>query len=94
MQMCLAFFIRLSIVGKEFCSQGNSRKRREGKKEKKKNAQSHSNCIRLNILFDWFSYKQIKKMAANEEEPSIVVQKYPVFFDKSNRYFHHEYVRR
>ena len=45
---------------------------REEKEKKKKNTvQSRSNCIPLNILFDCFSNEQIK-MAANEEEFSIV----------------------
>ena len=64
---------------------GNSRKGREGKKVI---AQSRSNCIRLNILFDCFSYEQIKnKMAASEEELFIAVQRYTVVFDKSNKDF-------
>ena len=45
---------------------------REEKEKKKKNiVQSRSNFIPLNILFDCFSNEQIK-MAANEEEFSIV----------------------
>ena len=62
--------------------------REEKEKKKKVIAQSRSNCIRLNILFDCFSYEQIKnKMAANEEELFIAVQRYPVVFDKSKKDF-------
>ena len=55
----------------------NSRNSRERKKEKNI-AQLNSDCLRLNILFDCFSYEEMKnKMAANEEKLSIAVQKYP-----------------
>ena len=55
----------------------NSRNSRERKKEKNI-AQLNSDCLRLNILFDCFSYEEIKnKMAANEEKLSIAVQKHP-----------------
>ena len=57
--------------------------------------QSRSNCIRLSILFDFYYYEPIKnKMVANEEEPSIAVQKYPVIFDKSNKDFHRKGVKK
>ena len=66
-----------TISCKNVCSQGNSRNSRERKKEKNI-AQLHSDCLRLNILFDCFSYEEMKnKMAANEEKLSIAVQKYP-----------------
>ena len=62
--------------------------REEKEKKKKLIVQSRSNCIRLNILFDCFSYEQIKnKMAASEEELFIAVQRYTVVFDKSNKDF-------
>ena len=55
----------------------NSRNSRERKKEKNI-AQLNSDCLRLNILFDCFSYEEMKnKMAANEEKLSIAVQKHP-----------------
>ena len=62
--------------------------REEKEKKKKVIAQTRSNCIGLNILFDCFSYEQIKnKMAANEEELFIAAQRYPVVFDKSKKDF-------
>ena len=69
---------------------------REVKEKNFKNiAQSCSNCIRLNIFFDCFSHEQIKnKTAANKEELSIAVQKYPVIFDKSNKDFHRKDVKK
>ena len=46
-------------------------------------------------MLDCFSYEQIKnKMAASEEELFIVVQKYPVIFDKSNKGFHRKDVKK
>ena len=67
-----------------------------GEKEKKEKniGQSRSNCIRLNVLFDYFCYGHIKKITTNEKEPSIAIQKYPVIFDKSNKDFHRKDVRR
>ena len=71
-----------------------ARKEKERKQEKNI-ALSRSNCISLNVLFDSFSYEQIKnKMAANKEELPIAVQKYPAIFNKSNKGFHHKPQRR
>ena len=66
------------------------RKQRKGAEveKEKKIAQSCLNCIQLNILFDCFSYRQIKnKLTAKKVEISIAVQKYSVMFDKSNKHF-------
>ena len=93
----LAFSVRLCVVRKplrKIFLQAKIFARKEltkGKRRKKEKiiVQSRSNCIRLNILFDCLSYEQItNKMAANKEELSVAVQKFPVIFDLSNKDFH------
>ena len=94
----LAFSVRLCVVCKPLRkiflrAKIFTRKETHVKKEKEKKfrniAQSHSNSIRSNILLDCFTYEQIKnETAASEEELSIVVQKCPAIFDKSNKDFH------
>ena len=86
----LAFSVRLYVVRKplrKIFARKESYVRGEKEKKEKNIGQSRLNCIRLNVLFDYFSYEQIKKMTTNEKELSIAIQKYPVIFDKVTRTF-------